>query len=40
MGAEVDTSFLTGMAKSEDRLVSLLDIERVVGMNEVEMAVA
>jgi purine-binding chemotaxis protein CheW len=40
MGAEVDTSFLTGMAKSEERLISLLAIERVVGMDEVEMAVS
>lgn len=40
MGAGVDTSFLTGMAKSEDRLISLLAIERVVGLDEVELAVA
>jgi purine-binding chemotaxis protein CheW len=40
MGAGVDTSFLTGMAKSNDRLVSLLAIERVVGMDEVVSAVA
>jgi purine-binding chemotaxis protein CheW len=40
MGAGVDTSFLTGMAKSEERLISLLDIERVVGMDEVGKASA
>ena len=40
MGAGVDTSLLTGMAKSDDRLVSLLAIERVVGSNEVETVVA
>ncbi len=39
MGAGVDTSFLTGMAKSEDRLISLLAIERVVG-EQVPEAVA
>jgi purine-binding chemotaxis protein CheW len=39
MGAGVDTSFLTGMAKSEERLVSLLAIERVVGMDEAELTV-
>jgi len=38
MGADVDTSLLTGMAKSDERLVSLLAIERVVGMEEVKVA--
>ncbi len=41
MGAGVDTSFLTGMAKSEDRLISLLAIERIVGLGDViELAAA
>jgi purine-binding chemotaxis protein CheW len=40
MGADVDTSFLTGMAKSQDRLISLLAMERVVGMDVAEIAVA
>jgi hypothetical protein len=40
MGAGVDTSFLTGMAKSQDRLISLLAMERVVGMDVAEIAVA
>lgn len=41
MGAGVDTSFLTGMAKSEDRLISLLAIERIVGAGDaVELAAA
>lgn len=31
LGAVVDTSFLTGMAKSGEKLVLLLDIDRVVG---------
>jgi purine-binding chemotaxis protein CheW len=35
MGAGVDTSFLTGIAKSNDKLISLLAIERVVGIEEV-----
>ena len=38
MGCDVDTSFLTGLAKSADRLISLLAIERVVGMKEVTEA--
>lgn len=35
LGASVDTRYLTGMAKSSDRLVSLLAIEHVVGTEEV-----
>jgi purine-binding chemotaxis protein CheW len=35
MGAGADTSLLSGMAKSEERLVLLLAIERVVGLDEV-----
>lgn len=30
--ASVDTSFLTGLARSGDTLISLLDIDRVVGI--------
>ncbi len=41
MGADVDTSFLTGIARQGDRLISLLEIERVVGMGaELEEALA
>ena len=41
MGADIDTSFLTGIAKQGDRLISLLEIERVVGMGaELEAALA
>ena len=32
LGAGVDTSFLTGMAKQGERLVALLDLERVFGV--------
>lgn len=31
LGAGVDTSFLTGMARAGERLVSLLNIDRLVG---------
>ncbi|MBN9517537.1 purine-binding chemotaxis protein CheW [bacterium] len=31
LGAGVDTSFLTGMARAGDRLVTLLNIDRLVG---------
>jgi purine-binding chemotaxis protein CheW len=31
LGAGVDTSFLTGIARTGDRLVSLLNIDRLVG---------
>jgi purine-binding chemotaxis protein CheW len=34
MGAGVDTSFLTGLAKSSDRLIALLALERVVDILE------
>jgi purine-binding chemotaxis protein CheW len=40
MGAGIDTSFLRGMAKTGDRLVSLLAIERVIGVDVLETAVA
>ncbi len=31
LGGVIDTSFLTGMAKSGDRLITLLNIDKVVG---------
>jgi purine-binding chemotaxis protein CheW len=40
MGDGVDTSFLTGMAKSADHLISLLAIDRVVGMDCVNVNAA
>jgi len=33
LGAGVDTSFLSGMAKAGEKLVSLLDIEKIVGVD-------
>jgi purine-binding chemotaxis protein CheW len=38
-GAAVDTSFITGMAKMADKLVLLLDIDRVVASADVAAAV-
>lgn len=38
LGADVDTSFLTGMAKHGDRLVALLDLERVFGIEAATLA--
>lgn len=40
LGGEVDTSFLTGIAKSSDRLIALLAIDRVVGIHELEHVAA
>ena len=40
LGAGVDTSFLTGMAKSKDHLISLLAVERIVGLGEDSEAAA
>lgn len=34
LGAGVDTSFLTGMAKSGDKLIALLNIDRLLGHEE------
>jgi purine-binding chemotaxis protein CheW len=34
LGAAVDTSFITGMAKSGDKLIALLDIERVLSASD------
>ncbi len=31
LGCDIDTSFITGMAKSSDRLITLLDIDRLLG---------
>ena len=34
LGARVDTSFMTGMAHAGDRLVTLLNIDRLVGQDQ------
>ncbi len=39
-GARVDTSYIRGMAKSENRVIILIDIERVLDSDEIQMAVA
>ncbi|MFM7230873.1 MAG: chemotaxis protein CheW [bacterium] len=36
-GAAVDTSFLTGIAHSGERLIGLLQVERVAGVGAIEM---
>lgn len=33
-GQEVDTAFITGLAKSENRLTTLLDLEQLIGHEE------
>ncbi len=33
LGAGVDTSFMTGMAKSGDKLIALLDIDKLIGQD-------
>jgi purine-binding chemotaxis protein CheW len=38
LGGDVDTSQLTGMAKSSDHLISLLAIDRVVGFEALALA--
>ncbi len=38
LGAGVDTSFMTGMAKSGDRLIALLDIEKAIGTDSLSAA--
>jgi purine-binding chemotaxis protein CheW len=35
LDASVDTSFMTGMAKTAEKLIQLLDIERVIGAADV-----
>lgn len=35
MGSGVDTSFMTGMARTGDRLVTLLNIDRLIGFGSV-----
>ncbi|MFM8273428.1 MAG: chemotaxis protein CheW, partial [Gemmata sp.] len=32
LGAGVDTSFMTGMAHAGDRLITLLNVDRLVGL--------
>ncbi|MBM4134842.1 MAG: chemotaxis protein CheW [Nitrospira sp.] len=39
-GAQVDTSFIQNIAKSGDRLITLLDIDRVLSDGEVAQAMA
>ncbi len=39
LGAGVDTSFMTGMARTGDRLVTLLNIDRLVGREESAAAI-
>jgi purine-binding chemotaxis protein CheW len=34
MGAQVDLSFITGLARTNERLITLLNIERLVGRDE------
>ncbi len=38
LGAGVNTGFLTGMAKQGERLIALLDIERVFGIEPAQVA--
>lgn len=40
MGSQVDMSFLTGLAKGQDRLVLLLNIERIVAQDDIALAAA
>ncbi len=41
LGRDVDTSFMTGMAKSDDKLIALLDIDKLIGEDALgPMAVA
>jgi purine-binding chemotaxis protein CheW len=35
MAAEIDTEFISGIAKLQDRLIILLDIDKMVGKSEV-----
>ena len=40
LGASVDTSILQGIARNNDRLITLLDIDRVVGESRVAVELA
>lgn len=40
MGDGIDTTFLTGMVRSSERLTALLAIDRLVGLRELEAAAA
>jgi purine-binding chemotaxis protein CheW len=40
LGVQVDTSFMTGLAKAGDRLVLLLNIERIVTQDELALTAA
>ncbi len=37
MGGEVDTSFMKGLAKNGDRLITLLNIDKVVGLHDLQI---
>ncbi len=40
MGSDVDTTFLTGMVKSPERLTALLAIDHIVGFETLDLAAA
>lgn len=40
LGAEVDTSFMKGMAKANDKLIALLDIDQLLGEDVIGPAAA
>lgn len=40
LDSSLDTSFLRGIAKVDERLIALLDIDRVVGLDEAPVLVA
>jgi purine-binding chemotaxis protein CheW len=40
LGRDVDTSFMTGMAKSNDKLIALLDIDKLIGKDALESMAA
>jgi purine-binding chemotaxis protein CheW len=40
LGRGTDTGFLTGMARSEERLIALLSIDRIVGLDDLDVALA
>ncbi|MCA9266070.1 MAG: chemotaxis protein CheW [Planctomycetales bacterium] len=37
-GGDVDTSFMTGLAKSGDRLITLLNIDKLVGLADISQS--
>ena len=38
LGSQVDTTFMTGMAKNGDRLITLLNIDRLVGWDDASVS--